>query len=227
MNKNILMRYSFFLIFLFGNIMLSYSQNNFKRNYMGIQAGMIISKGTGQGNSLSYASKNSFIVGEQIGVTYKYFSKSRFMFGADLNVSRTGNENISKYNSAVVANDSGYDVIEVTNKDIYHCIDLPQYLGYSPVKSHNFCLSVYGGIMPRVLLSETDYRTSNDSSLNFDKFIKIEKHIVVDALIGASLDFKLSERLALELSPKYSYGFSKQVNLHNLYIPLSLIISLK
>ena len=225
MKKNAIIKFSAFLFFLFCVSVISYSQNNFKRNYLGIQGGMIISKKTGEGNSLSYSSKNLLVPGEQIGITYKYFSKSRFMFGCDLNVSRSGSKNKSLYSAPFVP--SGYNEIEVTNKEIYHCIDMPQYIGYSAVKSHNFCLSLYGGFMSRILLSQTEYRSSSDPDLGYDKSIVIANYILLDALVGASLDFKMSERLALEISPKYSYGFSKEMNLHNLYIPVSLIMSLK
>ena len=218
-----------FSIFLFCLHTVSYSQNNFKRNYIGVQPGLIISKENGHpGNSLSSSSKFFSVIGGQIGITYKYFSRSRFMFGCDLNLSRSGSKNVSTY-TTIVDNYKLYYDLTVTNQDHYYCIDLPQYVGYSIVKSHNFCFSLYMGAMPRIFLAETENRSSNyaGTDFNYDKSMVLGNRFLVDGLAGLSLDFKLTEKLALEISPKCSYGFSKAVSASNIYLPVSIIRSIK
>jgi hypothetical protein len=227
MNKNVIGRFLTLLFFLFYTHAISYAQNNFKRNYLGIQPGLVISRDHGRGNSYSIESKNFSVPGEQMGITYKYFSRSRFMFGFDFNLSHNRDKNTSRYLNTVV-NYTLYNDVSVTNTNSYYFIDLPQYVGYSAVKSHNFCFSIYAGWMPRIFLTGTESRKTNYAALNFtNKPMVVENHVIVDGLLGMSLDFKLSEKLALEFSPKYSLGFSELMSLQNIYLPISIIRSIK
>ncbi len=226
MNKNMASRFFIFLFFLFGISMVSYTQNTLHRNYIGLQPGLIISKIYKNPNFIGEA-KFYPTAGAQMGITYKYFAQSRFMFGVDLNFSLKRNKAFYKPYSGTVYVEKlkeyiHYDDLSTTVKYQFYSIDVPKYVGYPVYKISSFCFNLYLGVIPSVFFKSTESRAFNHAELN--ETIPYGKDLFsLNGMVGISMDFKLSERLALDISPRYTSDLSTGT----LYLPISIIRSIK